>query len=145
MPLNWYSSMKKKLRRIRIIFDLENWLRKSEIGIFRSLDLERKLIYQKNLLWKSAIFHSSKLPFDAEVAEKVLNVIWCVWIHSDVFKRVEWDETLKKRLETSHRKQSEKSAESKDQRKQKKTNFSILYNKNVYFVYLGTFFKLLST
>ena len=46
----------------------------SEIGIFWSLDLEGKLIYKKNL-WKSAIFHSSKLPFDAEVAEKLLNVI----------------------------------------------------------------------
>jgi len=27
--LNWYSSMKKKLRKIRIIFDIENWLWKS--------------------------------------------------------------------------------------------------------------------
>ena len=26
-------------------------------------------------LWKSAIYHSIKLPFDAEVAEKILNVI----------------------------------------------------------------------
>ena len=25
--------------------------------------------------WKSAIYHSIKLPFDAEVAEKILNVI----------------------------------------------------------------------
>jgi hypothetical protein len=33
------------------------------------LDLERKLIYQKNFLWKSTFFHSSKLPFHAEVAE----------------------------------------------------------------------------
>ena len=24
--LNWYSSMKKKLRKIRIIFEIENWL-----------------------------------------------------------------------------------------------------------------------
>ena len=28
-------------------------------------------------LWKSAIYHSIKLPFDAEVAEKILNVIYC--------------------------------------------------------------------
>ena len=76
MLLNWYFSMKKKkLRKIRIFFDVENWLWKSEIGIFRSLDLERKLIYQKKFQWKSAIFHSSKLPFDAEVAEKFLNFI----------------------------------------------------------------------
>ena len=67
--------MKKKLRKIGIIFDLENWLWKSEIGVFRSLDLEWMLIWQKNVLWKSAIYHSIKLPFDAEVAEKLLNVI----------------------------------------------------------------------
>ena len=46
--------------------------------IFRSLDLERRLIWQKSFLWKSAIFHSIKLPFDAEVDEKFLNVIYCL-------------------------------------------------------------------
>ena len=51
VPLNWYSSMKKKLRKIRIIFDIENWLWKSGIGNFRSLDLEWVLIYQE-------IYHS---------------------------------------------------------------------------------------
>ena len=75
MPLNWYSSMKKKFRKLRIIFDIENWLWKSEIGIFWSLDLECTLIYPKCFLWKSAIFHSITLPFDAEVAEKFWNVI----------------------------------------------------------------------
>ena len=45
MPLNWCSSMKKKWK-IRIIFDIENWLWKSEIGFFGSLDLERVLIWQ---------------------------------------------------------------------------------------------------
>ena len=34
------------------------------------------LICQKKFLWKSAIFHSIKLPFDAEVAEKILNAIY---------------------------------------------------------------------
>ena len=38
MPLNWYFSMKKN-RNIRIIFDIENCLWKSEIGIFWSLNL----------------------------------------------------------------------------------------------------------
>ena len=42
--------------------------------IFRSLDLERMLIWQKFFLWKSAIFQSIKLPFDVEVDEKFLNV-----------------------------------------------------------------------
>ena len=65
----------KKLKKIRIIFDVQNWLWKSEIGIFRSLDLERMLIWQKKKLWKSAIYHSIKLSFDVEVAEKTLNII----------------------------------------------------------------------
>ena len=40
--------------------------------IFQSLDLERT----KNIfLWKSAIFHSIKLPFDVRAAEKILHVI----------------------------------------------------------------------
>ena len=56
VPLNWYSSMKKKLKKIRIIFDVENWLWKSEIGKFRSLDLERVLIYQKIFLVKKCYF-----------------------------------------------------------------------------------------
>ena len=43
--------------------------------IFRSLDLERMLIYQEIFLWKSAILHSIKLPFDAQAAEKILHVI----------------------------------------------------------------------
>ena len=44
--------------------------------ILRSLNLEHKST--KNIfLWKSAIFHSIKLPFDVEVAEKFLNGIYC--------------------------------------------------------------------
>ena len=31
-------------------------------------------------IWKSAIFHSSKLPFDAEVAEKFLNGILFTYV-----------------------------------------------------------------
>ena len=34
------------------------------------------LICQKNILWKSSIYHSIKLLFDAEVAEIILNVIY---------------------------------------------------------------------
>ena len=62
----------KKMRKIRIIFDIENWLWKSEIVIFRLLDLERRLIWQKFFLRKSAIFHS----IDEQFAEKILNVIY---------------------------------------------------------------------
>jgi hypothetical protein len=35
------------------------------------------LIGQKFFYWKSAIYRSIKLPFDAEVAEKILNVVLC--------------------------------------------------------------------
>ena len=79
-----------------IIFDTENWLWKSEIGIFWSLDLERMLIWQKTFLWKSAIFHSIKLPFDAEVDEKFLNVIYLLFIsqESNIDKLVEWQPSL---------------------------------------------------
>ena len=62
-------------QQCRIEEDWDDWLWKSEIGNFHSLDLERVLIYQKKYLWKNAIFHSIKLQFDAEVAEKNLNVI----------------------------------------------------------------------
>ena len=53
-PLN-YIFNEKKIRKIRIIFDIENWL------------------------W-SAIFHSIKLLFDAEVAENILNGILITYI-----------------------------------------------------------------
>ena len=66
----WYSSMKKKLRKIRIIVDIDIWL-----------DLKQRLIWQKKI-WKSAIFHSIKLPFNAEVDEKFLNVIY--YLHSKI-------------------------------------------------------------
>ena len=45
--------------------------------IFQSLDSDRMLIWQKKILWKSAIYHLIKLPFDAEVDEKFLSVIYC--------------------------------------------------------------------
>ena len=49
--------------------------------MFQSLDLERMLI-NFFLLLKSAIYHSIKLTFDAEVAEKkILNVTYWTWLH----------------------------------------------------------------
>ena len=44
--LNWYSSMKKKLRKIRMIFDIENWLWKSNFGTFWQLAINPKLKIQ---------------------------------------------------------------------------------------------------
>ena len=75
MPLNWYSSMKKKFRKIRIFFDVENRLWKSEISIFWWLDLECMLIYQKPFSWKRAIYQSIELPFDAEISQNFLHVL----------------------------------------------------------------------
>ena len=56
VPLNWYSSMKKIFRKIRIIFDIENWLWKSEIRIFQSPPAKRTLICQKNIYGKVLFF-----------------------------------------------------------------------------------------
>ena len=44
--------------------------------IFQSPPAKGTLICHKFFLWKSAIFHSIKPPFDAEVAEKFLNGIY---------------------------------------------------------------------
>ena len=55
-----FFNEKKKLRKIRIIFDIENWLWKSEIGNFRSLDLEQ--------CWSTKIFFMKKCYF---------SLIWC--------------------------------------------------------------------
>ena len=43
--------------------------------IFQSPPAKRTLICQNFFLWKSAIFHSIKPPFDGEVAKKFLNGI----------------------------------------------------------------------
>ena len=72
MPLNWYSSMKKNKNEK----DSDNfWHRKLTLKVkdclFLSLDLTKYF-----LLWESAIFHSIKLPFDAQVVQKILNVIY---------------------------------------------------------------------
>ena len=34
MPLNWYFSTRKIFRKIRVIFDIENWLWKSDFGSY---------------------------------------------------------------------------------------------------------------
>ena len=44
--LNWYSSMKTKLRKIRMIFDIENWLWKPNFGTFYQFAINPKLKIQ---------------------------------------------------------------------------------------------------
>ena len=72
----------KKLRKIWIIFDIKNWLWKSEIGIFWSLDLEQMLIWQIFFLWKS---DSIKLPLDAQFDKKILNVTYLMYMQLHTF------------------------------------------------------------
>ena len=76
MPLNSYSSMKKKEK------DSDNfWLRKLTLKVknwhFLIAWFRADVDLTKKTLWKSAIFHLIK-PFDAEVDEKFLNFIYCV-------------------------------------------------------------------
>ena len=44
--LNWYPSTKKELRKIGLIFDIDNWLWKSNFGIFWQLAISAKLKIQ---------------------------------------------------------------------------------------------------
>ena len=77
VPLDKTIFLNEKIfRKIQIIFDIANWLWKSEIDNFWLHDLEWVLIYQLFFLWKSAIFDSIKLPFDVQAAEKILHVIY---------------------------------------------------------------------
>ena len=75
MPLNWYSSMKNFFRKIRIIFDIENWLWKSEIRIFQSPPAKRTLICQN-------FFFFEKVPFSIQLSyhlmRKLLKKSWMV-------------------------------------------------------------------
>ena len=82
--------MKKKLRKIWIIFDIENWLWKSEIGIFWLLDLERMLIWQKKINEK--VLFLTQLPFDVEVDEKLLNIIYISTVNCIVFSSKDEDD-----------------------------------------------------
>ena len=63
----------KKIEKDSDDFDIENWLWKSEIGIFRWLDLEPVLLRQN--IFFNAKCYFIKLPFDAQVIQKILNVI----------------------------------------------------------------------
>ena len=65
-----YSSMKKKFGMIRMIFDLENWLWKSEFQ-----DLHGRWSAKDLLQWESAIYHSIKLGFEEQVSKKFFSGI----------------------------------------------------------------------
>ena len=65
-----------KLRKIRIIFDIENWLWKSEIVILRLFDLERRLIWQKKNYDKVLFFTQLTSHLMRKLQKKILNVIY---------------------------------------------------------------------
>ena len=89
-----FFNEKKKNRKIRIIFDIENWLWKSEIRIFQSAPAKRTLICQKKFLLKSAIFHSIKLPFDVEVAENFSNTYYLIYRTRAIITRSRFETAL---------------------------------------------------
>ena len=75
MPLKWYSSMKKFYRKIRIIFDIENWLWKSAFCNFWQLLLNWPTARLKNFLrgWllvlslKKGLVECAKVSIKSEV------------------------------------------------------------------------------
>ena len=71
-----YSSMNKKFGMIRMIFDIENWLWKSEFRDIHGQISNRLLICQRPFTVKSAIYHWIKLGFEGQVAKKFLNGIY---------------------------------------------------------------------
>ena len=80
--LNFFLIEEYQFRGIFVVIDifwklqfLNHFVTKI-MPIFQSPPAKRTLICQKINLWKSAIFHSIKPPFDAKVAEKFLNGIY---------------------------------------------------------------------
>ena len=77
VPLNLYSSMKKKKEK-----DSDNfWHRKLTLKV-RNQDFStatcQTYVDLPKKIWRSAIFHSIKLPFDVEDAEKIFNGIYSI-------------------------------------------------------------------
>ena len=73
--LNWYFSMKKKIRKIRTIFDVENWLWKSEFCNFQQLLRKFTQDLKKNLLGSSLAFTLKEGPVRCA---KVCNKSWVI-------------------------------------------------------------------
>ena len=65
----------KKIRKIGIIFDIENWLWKSEIRNLQSDNSDWTLIYQSPFMVRKCYLTLKLEPFDEEVAEDFLNGI----------------------------------------------------------------------
>ena len=94
MPLKWYSSMKIFFGKIQTSFDVQNWLLMSEIGTFRSLDLEctKKLLSQESAIIDSiklySVIHNSIAPSKElwgkmTLGEVGMSLPW--WCHALVF------------------------------------------------------------
>ena len=65
----------KKFRKIRIIFDIENWLWKSEIRIFQPPPAKRILICQKNFFYGKVLFSTQ---LSCHLMRKLLKKSWMV-------------------------------------------------------------------
>ena len=63
------SSINEKFGMIRMIFDIENWLWKSEFCDLHGQISNRLLICQRPFTVKSAIYHWVKLAFEGQVAK----------------------------------------------------------------------------
>ena len=75
VPLKWYYSVKKKIKEIRIIFDIEIDFESQNFAIFTDRFQIGGWSARDLLQWESAIYHSIKLGFEGQVAKKFLNGI----------------------------------------------------------------------
>ena len=65
----------KKIGMILMIFDIENWLWKSDFRDLQARFLIGRQSAKDLLQWESAIYHSIKLGFEGPAAKKFLNGI----------------------------------------------------------------------
>ena len=79
MSLNWYCSMKKKFGKIRIIFDIENWLWKSKFCNF----WQRLLNWMQDLFFKGLVIGLKHKGSPCKMCDKSW-VIRCCWMPSNV-------------------------------------------------------------
>ena len=77
---NFFCKDSKNFWHRKLTLKVRNW--HFSIAWFRTyVDLPKKL-----LRWKSAIYHSIKLPFDVQVAEKFLNGIYCTCLQAKYYR-----------------------------------------------------------
>ena len=82
VPLNWYSSMKKKLRKIRIIFDIEIDFESQKSGLFNC--------HLPNVCWSAKVIFYRKVLFFTQLSchlmPKLLKKSWMVSTIQELLK-----------------------------------------------------------